>query len=256
MDLRECYAVLELPHDAGPQEVERSYRILVQVWHPDRFGHNTELRDEANAKLTKINVAHATLVAAFQSEAQVGETPQTLYRDTCVYKGSDPRLAPLASFSLRSGREAVVEVRQEGVVLAFEAPEAEVVFYPTHTIRAVWESGRKWVTADTLVHARTFPNEFDRRELILSFSDPEGILSTAINVTLRFKNDYYAAVFMKRLQAAYGLVDANTRVPSPTPAEQRKQQQQDAASVTVFLIIVSILIVVAVVAVLASQAGQ
>src|ERR1039458_9183363 len=42
-DLQDCYRVLELEPGATSEDVKRSYRELVKVWHPDRFAHDPKL---------------------------------------------------------------------------------------------------------------------------------------------------------------------------------------------------------------------
>lgn len=58
----EWLAELELTDTATPAEVTAAYRELVQVWHPDRFGHNRQLQLRAEAKLKRINEAYRCLV--------------------------------------------------------------------------------------------------------------------------------------------------------------------------------------------------
>jgi curved DNA-binding protein CbpA len=57
-DLSECYRVLELVPGASPEDVKRSYRELVMVWHPDRFANDPKLQKKAQEKLKQINLAH------------------------------------------------------------------------------------------------------------------------------------------------------------------------------------------------------
>jgi hypothetical protein len=63
-DLRECYRFLEVEPGASLDEVKRSYRELVKVWHPDRFSHDPKLRDKAVEKLKQINLSFERIVAA------------------------------------------------------------------------------------------------------------------------------------------------------------------------------------------------
>ncbi len=55
------YAVLDLDPSASPAEVQQAYRDLVQVWHPDRFAHDSRLQRRAHVKLQAINDAYARL---------------------------------------------------------------------------------------------------------------------------------------------------------------------------------------------------
>ena len=55
------YSILEIPKSATPEEIKQAYRLLLQVWHPDRFHHNPDLLAKAEKKTREINVAFATL---------------------------------------------------------------------------------------------------------------------------------------------------------------------------------------------------
>lgn len=57
-DLSECYRILELSSGATQEEVKRSYRELVKVWHPDRFSSDPKLQKRAQEKLKQINLAY------------------------------------------------------------------------------------------------------------------------------------------------------------------------------------------------------
>ena len=70
MEFDECFGVLEVPPTASADEVRKSYRTLVSVWHPDRFTGNQALRAEAERKLKAINEAFETLEAAGFPQAQ------------------------------------------------------------------------------------------------------------------------------------------------------------------------------------------
>ena len=64
-DLRACYAVLELDEGASPETVDRAYRELSRVWHPDRFaGDSPSLQERARQKQQEVNAAYERLVAA------------------------------------------------------------------------------------------------------------------------------------------------------------------------------------------------
>ncbi len=56
-----CYTILEIQDSATLEEVKEAYRLLLQVWHPDRFHHSPTLLTKAEQKSGKINVAFDTL---------------------------------------------------------------------------------------------------------------------------------------------------------------------------------------------------
>ncbi len=58
----EWLSILELTGGATRAEIDEAYRHLVQVWHPDRFGHNRRLQLKAQEKLKQINLAYEGLV--------------------------------------------------------------------------------------------------------------------------------------------------------------------------------------------------
>jgi DnaJ-like protein/Sel1 repeat-containing protein len=55
------YSILEISESATPEEIAQAYRLLLQVWHPDRFHHNPALLTKAEQKSREINVAFDTL---------------------------------------------------------------------------------------------------------------------------------------------------------------------------------------------------
>lgn len=54
---------LDLDAQAGEKEIRGAYRVLVKVWHPDRFQSDLKLREAAEAKLKAINAAFLLLTA-------------------------------------------------------------------------------------------------------------------------------------------------------------------------------------------------
>ena len=60
-DFEKYYTILELNPGATKEEIIRSYRDLIKVWHPDRFQNDTRLLEKANRKLQEINHAYQKL---------------------------------------------------------------------------------------------------------------------------------------------------------------------------------------------------
>jgi hypothetical protein len=60
-EVRRAYAVLGLPSRATPEQIKRRYRILVKMWHPDRFASDPAAQAEASDRLTHINRAYRML---------------------------------------------------------------------------------------------------------------------------------------------------------------------------------------------------
>ena len=55
------YSILEIPESATQEQIKHAYRMLLQVWHPDRFHHNANLLRKAERKAKEINAAFETL---------------------------------------------------------------------------------------------------------------------------------------------------------------------------------------------------
>ncbi len=60
------FKALDLPTNASYDQVKSSYRELVKVWHPDRFGQDVKLKERANTKLMEINQAYENLKRHFE----------------------------------------------------------------------------------------------------------------------------------------------------------------------------------------------
>jgi len=70
MNLSQCLDILELPRDVSSvtfEEAKEAYRLLVQVWHPDKYGHNEKLRTKATSKMQEINAAWSQVEDYFKS---------------------------------------------------------------------------------------------------------------------------------------------------------------------------------------------
>lgn len=62
-DRKRAFEALDLPADASPEQIKQAYRELVQIWHPDRYVHNTRLRARAEERMLIINGAYRALTA-------------------------------------------------------------------------------------------------------------------------------------------------------------------------------------------------
>src|SRR5688572_30273827 len=60
-DPRRWLEVLGLGPNATKQQIDRAYRDLVKVWHPDRFESDPSLRLKAQEKLRELNAAYDAL---------------------------------------------------------------------------------------------------------------------------------------------------------------------------------------------------
>ncbi|MCS1407663.1 MAG: Chaperone protein DnaJ [Verrucomicrobia subdivision 3 bacterium] len=72
-EIRRAYQTLELEPGATLPQVQKAWRQLVQVWHPDRFAANPDLQRKAQERMQATNQAHDIL----QRYLKHGETPRS-----------------------------------------------------------------------------------------------------------------------------------------------------------------------------------
>lgn len=60
-DLDKYYKLLEVKPETSWEEIKRTYRDLIKVWHPDRFANDTRLKKLAEEKTKEINFAFKKL---------------------------------------------------------------------------------------------------------------------------------------------------------------------------------------------------
>lgn len=61
-DIKACYKLLEIEPGCTLEELKRSRKDLVQVWHPDRFSNDERLQIKAEERVKQINAAYDTLL--------------------------------------------------------------------------------------------------------------------------------------------------------------------------------------------------
>jgi hypothetical protein len=61
MNPEECWRILGVPADAGPEAIRQAYLDLARVWHPDRFQSDERLRRIAEMHFQEVNGAYTTL---------------------------------------------------------------------------------------------------------------------------------------------------------------------------------------------------
>jgi nucleotide-binding universal stress UspA family protein len=67
MNLEQLLELFDLQRNFTRDELDQSYRDLVQVWHPDKYVNNPRLQQKAEEKLKEINSAY-TLLKEFLSK--------------------------------------------------------------------------------------------------------------------------------------------------------------------------------------------
>ncbi len=75
MEIKKCFEILELDPNASVDEAKQAYKDIVNVWHPDRFSHNSRLKEKAEEKLKEINVAYETVNSLLSSKKGLKPRP-------------------------------------------------------------------------------------------------------------------------------------------------------------------------------------
>src|SRR5258706_16184243 len=63
----EAYRALDLQPGTDLGSVRQAYRLLVKVWHPDRFANDPKLQAFSDEKLKDINASYEAIVAYLAS---------------------------------------------------------------------------------------------------------------------------------------------------------------------------------------------
>jgi curved DNA-binding protein CbpA len=104
---RRCAAlqVLELRAGASAAEIKAAYRMLVKVWHPDRFQGDKAMKDTADVKLKSINTAYVFLTSA----SSTGDRPENkrAAAPNAASQGSSTRQEATATQS-QTGKEVPI----------------------------------------------------------------------------------------------------------------------------------------------------
>ncbi|UCG80787.1 MAG: DnaJ domain-containing protein [Desulfobacterales bacterium] len=67
--LREEYGVLQVPYDAGPEQIKAAYKRLAQKYHPDRFADTDPvIRELAKERMADINAAYAKIMGRVRDD--------------------------------------------------------------------------------------------------------------------------------------------------------------------------------------------
>jgi hypothetical protein len=75
MEIKKCFEILELDPNASVDEAKQAYKDIVNVWHPDRFSHNSRLKEKAEMKLKDVNVAYETVNSFLSSKKGLRPRP-------------------------------------------------------------------------------------------------------------------------------------------------------------------------------------
>ncbi len=75
-DRCQALKVLGLGFGAGDAEIKDAYRVLVKVWHPDRFPGDQRLRITVEEKLKEINAAYQSLTISAEAPRRSASGPE------------------------------------------------------------------------------------------------------------------------------------------------------------------------------------
>ena len=117
MEIKKCFEILELDPNASVDEAKQAYKDIVNVWHPDRFSHNSRLKEKAEKKLKEINVAYETVNSFLSSKKELRPRPdQAPPAKTATSEKTEVKTKP-DSESARQNfqREAKAEDKTEAV---------------------------------------------------------------------------------------------------------------------------------------------
>jgi phage/plasmid-associated DNA primase len=79
MNLKECLFSLELMPVATINDMNKAYKRLMLLWHPDKYRSDEKLRLLAEQKTKEINIARDCLVAHFKGvKKSNGQQPETM----------------------------------------------------------------------------------------------------------------------------------------------------------------------------------
>lgn len=69
MNTNRCFEILEISPDATYEEAKAAYRLMCQVWHPDKYTHSEQLHAKATSKIKEINAAWSHIEEYFKNGA-------------------------------------------------------------------------------------------------------------------------------------------------------------------------------------------
>lgn len=76
MNITRCFEILEISPDATYEEAKTAYRLMCQVWHPDKYNHSEQLHAKATTKIKEINAAWSQIEEYFKNAASRENEPK------------------------------------------------------------------------------------------------------------------------------------------------------------------------------------
>lgn len=221
MDVKTAYTKLDLEYGASLDAIEAAFSKLIRVWHPDRFPHAPDLRDDAARKTSELNAARNVLREVWSTgtlndpsrppDPFAGE----LVDEQVVYLGTDPRLPAVKSSWVSSGASAAVWLNSELLTVGLVA-DGKLVASQTYrvvSIKQVSTDGHFWTERGRELQ---FDYAAAPADTWLQVEDPAGIVPYIV-IQLRFRNEYFRKLFVRSVLQATGFKREDYR-PAPPPA--------------------------------------
>jgi len=117
MEIKKSFEILELDPNASVDEAKQAYKDIVNVWHPDRFSHNSRLKEKAEKKLKEVNVAYETVNSFLSSKKGLRPRPdQAPPAKTATSKKTEAKTKPDSETARQNFQgEAKAEDKTEAV---------------------------------------------------------------------------------------------------------------------------------------------
>jgi curved DNA-binding protein CbpA len=128
MDIQRALKILEIDRTASIDDVNKAYKDIVSVWHPDRFTHNPRLKRKAEEKIKDVNIAYETLKSFYAQKQRKdeGEKGSPFDTDADVGGATDTTTANKEGFNrtrttdeTRDRTEAAFEIGTQVVLTAW-----------------------------------------------------------------------------------------------------------------------------------------
>ena len=75
----DCYEILRIEYGCSWAEVRKSYKSLIQKWHPDRFSDDLDGKNTATSKIKELNLAYQQLDNYYKEHGALPEMEYSQY---------------------------------------------------------------------------------------------------------------------------------------------------------------------------------
>jgi len=130
MNLQRCFELFKIGPDATIDEVNRAYRDLANIWHPDRFEKNPRLKQKVEAQLKEINLAREKLLAFFDLKARAPKTKEAARRWAQARAAAQAQAQANAEAQSRARTQAQTHAKTQTQDKERSEQQAEKAFHP------------------------------------------------------------------------------------------------------------------------------